>query len=89
MNEERELTVGSKYIVYSVGSGKEIMQTSGIFVGYSYLSKEEGGICIKMDESHGSKKGMIRIIPMEAIIAIDIVEEKKVEKKEEEKHYFR
>jgi len=89
MNEERELTIGSKYIVYSVGSSKEVMQTSGTFVGYSYLSKEEGGICIKMDESHGSKKGMIRIIPMEAIIAIDIVEEKKVEKKEEEKHYFR
>jgi uncharacterized membrane protein len=89
MNEERELTIDSKYIVYSVGSSKEVMQTSGTFVGYSYLSKEEGGICIKMDESHGSKKGMIRIIPMEAIIAIDIVEEKKVEKKEEEKHYFR
>ncbi|MEM1514360.1 MAG: hypothetical protein QXN45_05730 [Candidatus Thermoplasmatota archaeon] len=90
MNEERELVIGSKYIVYSIGSSKEIMQTSGTFVGYSYLSKEEGGICIKMDESHGAKKGMIRIIPMEAIIAIDIVEEKKIEKKkEEEKQYFR
>ncbi|MBC7080805.1 MAG: hypothetical protein H5T44_00910 [Thermoplasmatales archaeon] len=88
MNEERELTVGSKYIVYSIGPGEELMQTSGTFVGYCYISKEEGGICIKMDETHGAKKGMTRIIPIEAIIAIDIVEEKKIEKKEE-KHYFR
>ncbi len=88
MNEEKELTIGSKYIVYSVGSGKEIMQTSGKFVGYCYISKSDGGICIEMDESHGTKKGKIRIIPIEAIIAIDVIEEKEVEKKEEERHYF-
>ena len=89
---EIELVPGSKYIVYSVGSEKEIMQTSGTFVGYSYISKDEGGICIKMDESHGVKKGIIRIIPISMILAIDIIEEKRVRKKkgkeEEATHYF-
>jgi len=65
--KEIELVPGSKYIVYSIGSEKEIMQTSGTFVGYSYISKDEGGICIKMDESHGTKKGLIKKIPINMI----------------------
>ena len=47
--EEMELTVGSKYVIYSASSDKEAMVTSGTFVGYTYIGKEEGGICIKMD----------------------------------------
>ncbi len=87
--KEIELVPGSKYVVYSVGSEKEIMQTSGTFIGYSYLSKDEGGICIKMDSSHGTKEGLIRIIPISMILAIDIIEEKKREKKEKkETHYY-
>ncbi|HEC88330.1 MAG TPA: hypothetical protein ENI52_03330 [Thermoplasmata archaeon] len=88
--KEIELIPGSKYIIYSIGSEKEMLQTSGIFVGYSYLSKDEIGICIKMDSSHGSKKNKTRIIPAHMILAIDIIEEKKVRKKgeDEAKHYF-
>ncbi|RLF52383.1 MAG: hypothetical protein DRN11_01230 [Thermoplasmata archaeon] len=89
--KEIELIPGSKYVVYSIGSEKEIMQTSGTFIGYSYLSKDEGGICIKMDETHGAKKGLIRIIPISMILAIDIIEEKKPKKKKEKEeatHYF-
>lgn len=85
-----ELVPGSKYIIYSIGSEKEIMETSGTFIGYSYISKDEGGICIKLDSSHGSKEGMTRIIPTGMILAIDIVKEKRVRKKEEKEpsHYF-
>lgn len=88
--KEFELTPGSKYIIYSIGSEKEMMQTSGTFVGYAYLSKDEIGICIKMDSSHGAKKNKIRIIPSHMVLAIDIIEEKKAKKKEgeEAKHYF-
>jgi len=88
--KEIELIPGSKYVIYSIGSEKEIMQTSGTFIGYSYLSKDEGGICIKMDSSHGAKEGIVRIIPMSMILAIDIIEEKKrkKKKKEEATHYF-
>lgn len=87
--EEIELVPGSKYVIYSVSTEKEAMVTSGNFIGYSYIGKEEGGICIKMDESHGAKKGLIRIIPISMILAIDVIEEKKRrKKKKEETHYF-
>ena len=89
--EEIELVPGSKYVIYSASSDKEAMVTSGTFVGYTFIGKEEGGICIKMDESHGAKKGLIRIIPISMILAIEIVEKKrkrKGKKKEEATHYF-
>ena len=87
--EEIELVPGSKYVIYSVSTEKEAMVTSGTFIGYSYIGKEEGGICIKMDEIHGAKKGLIRIIPISMILAIDVIEEKKRrKKKKEETHYF-
>ncbi len=84
-----ELIPGSKYLIYSIGPDKEAIETKGTFVGYAYISKDEGGICIKMDSSHGEREGMIRIIPTSMILAIDILKEKKVKKKEEEpSHYF-
>lgn len=88
--EEIEMIPGSKYVIYSVSNNKEAMVTSGTFVGYTFIGKEEGGICIKMDESHGTKKGLIRIIPIGMILAIDIIEKKRRrgKKKEEATHYF-
>ncbi|MCD6170812.1 MAG: hypothetical protein J7J36_00090 [Thermoplasmata archaeon] len=88
--EEIELVPGSKYEIYSISSEKDVMITKGIFVGYSYIGKEEGGICIKMDSSHENKKGKIRIIPISMILAIDIIEKKRVmkKKKKEETHYY-
>jgi flagellar motor switch protein FliM len=84
-----ELVPGSSYLIYSIGPDKEAMETRGTFVGYAYISKDESGVCIKMDSSHGSKEGMIRIIPTSMILAIDILKEKRVRKKEEEpSHYF-
>ncbi|MCD6512645.1 MAG: hypothetical protein J7K61_03500 [Thermoplasmata archaeon] len=94
MSEENiELQVGAKYVIHSVSSDKECMTTSGTFVGYTYIGKEEGGICIKMDSSHGKLKGKIRIIPIGMILAIDVMvnrrkKKKKEEKEEEAMHYF-
>ncbi len=88
MSEEIELTVGSKYVIRSLSTEKEVMITSGTFIGYTFIGKDEGGICIKMDSSHGSMKGRVRIIPIPMILSIDIIEEKKKEKKEEATHYF-
>ena len=90
--KEVELVPGSIYIIHSLGSEKIHMKTSGTFTGYAYLSKDEVGICIEMDESHGSEQGRTRIIPVSMILAIDIVKEKKQSKRksgEEEPHYFR
>ena len=88
MTDEIELTVGSKYLIRSLSSEKEVMVTKGVFIGYTFIGKDDGGICIKMDSSHGSMKGRIRILPISMILAIDIIEEKKKEKKEEATHYY-
>ena len=90
--KEVELIPDSKYTIYSLGSEKNVMKTTGTFIGYSYLSKDEIGICIKMNPPHDEKKGLTRIVPINMILAIDIIEEKKVRKKKSEKeatHYFR
>lgn len=89
--KEVELVPGSLYTVYSLGSEKTHMKTSGIFTGYAYLSKDEVGICIEMDASHGADKGRMRIIPVSMILAIDVIEEREQSSKsdEEEPHYFR
>lgn len=88
MTDEIELTVGSKYLIRSLSSEKEVMTTKGVFIGYTFIGKDEDGICIKMDSSHGTIKGRIRILPTSMILAIDIIEEKKKEKKEEATHYY-
>ncbi len=88
MTEEIELTMGSKYVIRSLSSEKEVMVTSGIFIGYTFIGKDEDGICIKMDESHGNMKGRVRILPVPMILAIDVIEEKKKEKKKEATHYY-
>ena len=76
-----ELTEGSKYIVTSLGSRDEPMQSSGIFRGYITIGNG-GAICIELDKSHKKLSGKVRIIPEHMILAIDIV---KVADKEEEK----
>ena len=88
MTEEIELTMGSKYTIRALSSEKEVIITSGIFIGYTFIGKDEDGICIKMDASHGSMKERVRIIPVPMILAIDVIEEKKKEKKEEATHYY-
>lgn len=89
MDEDIELTEGSKCVVYSMGSEKETLVTKGTFVGNTYVGKDEG-ICIKMDSSHKEMKGKIRIIPVGMIISIDITEKKKKNKKhkDEDVHQY-
>ena len=89
--KEIELIPGSHYLVHSLGSNKTAMKTSGVFTGYSYITKDDVGICIKMDATHSNQKGVNRIIPVTMILAIDIIKEKKANKKRDEEeatHYF-
>ena len=69
------LKVGSKYVFYVALHREDIMVTSGTFVGYRLLG-EDAAVCVMLDETHGEKKGQIRVIPIGFIAAIDIVEEK-------------
>jgi hypothetical protein len=83
MKKEIELVEDSEYIIRSLGSKDEPIVTKGKFIGYSSIG-EEGGMCIKMNSSHGELEGKIRIIPLSMILSIDIMKAAKVKKKEEE-----
>ncbi len=86
--DDIELVDGSKCVVHSMGSEKEMLVTKGTFVGNAYIGKDEG-ICIKMDESHKDTKGKIRIIPVSMVISIDIVKKKSKEHKDRDaNHYY-
>ena len=83
-----QLIEGSKYRVLSVGAKDTLMETEGVFRGYATLGIDEVGICI--ERQRGRKKN-IRIIPLHAILAIDVLAEAKknleAESKETE-HYY-
>lgn len=76
-----ELTEGSRYRIISIGAKDSAMETEGIFRGFANLGLDDVGICI--EQSKG-KKRMLRIIPLQVILAIDVISEKREEKKERE-----
>jgi len=82
---------GSKYLIRSIGGKDEMLITQGEFVGYASIGKGDGGICIKLDKSHGDMINKIRIIPLMMILSIDIIKSKKEEKKKKEvdNQYYR
>ena len=82
---------GSKYLIRSIGGKDEMLVTQGEFVGYASIGKGDGGICIKLDKSHGDMINKIRIIPFMVILSIDIIKSKKEEKKKKEvdNQYYR
>jgi len=72
-----KLTEGSRYRIISMGAKDSVIETEGIFRGFATLGMDEVGLCIE----HGKgKKKMTRIIPLQVILAIDVLSEK------EEKH---
>ena len=84
-----QLTEGSRYKVLSVGAKDTLMETEGVFRGYATLGIDEVGICIEQ-RARGRKKSL-RIIPLHAILAIDVLSEAKrnVEKESKEaEHYY-
>jgi hypothetical protein len=88
--EEFKLTEGSHYKIYSIGGRDSTLETEGVFKGFASIGLDEGGMQIILGDSHGDMKGKLRIIPLHAILAIDILDEKEEHKKEESKdinHY--
>ena len=92
MNEktEMELTEGSKYKIYSLGGKENAIESQGVFKGFISVGVDEVGLLIELDEGHGDMAGKTRIIPLHVILAIDILEAKPNEKKDDSKqtsHY--
>jgi hypothetical protein len=67
------LTPNSRVTVRSAGTENEAIVSTGTFRGLVSISGDNA-LAIELDGSGGSEKGRIRIVPVPAILAIDILE---------------
>ena len=84
-NDNMKLIEGSRYRIISIGGRDNTLETEGIFRGFASLGIDEGGLTMELSETHGDMSGKIRILPLQAILAIDVLDTTDTETKEEEK----
>ena len=85
---EMKLTTGSEYKIYSLGNRDNMLETQGIFDGYISIGLDEIGMIIKLNEP--DKPDLTRIVPLHAILAIDIIDAKPHDKNDDDQeipHY--
>ena len=94
MKEEKklELTEGSEYKIYSLGSRESMIETEGTFKGFISIGVDETGLLIELNHTHGEMAGKTRIVPLHVLLAIDILKieqnEKKIGKLEGENYLY-
>lgn len=71
-----ELTVGSAYKIKSLGARDKVLETEGVFKGYTSIGSEEFGLIIELNHKHEDLSGKMRILPIPVILAIDVLEAK-------------
>jgi len=90
--EDWKLTEGSRYKIISIGGRDSSLETEGVFKGYATIGIEVAGLLIEMNELHGEHQGKLRIVPLHAILAVDILDVKEHETINEDKepssHYY-
>ena len=89
--EQFKLTEESHYRIISIGGRDTSLETEGIFKGYANLFIDEGGLIMELGETHGELQGKMRLIPLHAILSIDVLDAKKDDKKDDTKdtnHYY-
>lgn len=89
--EQFKLTEESRYRIISIGGRDTSLETEGIFKGYANLFIDEGGLIMELGDTHGDLKGKIRLIPLHAILSIDVLDAKEDEKNEDTNvadHYY-
>ena len=89
--DEFKLVEESHYKITSIGARDNALETEGIFKGYANIGIEEAGLLMELGDTHGTEKGKLRIVPLHAILAIDIYDHKDFVKEEEKKdtnHYY-
>jgi hypothetical protein len=72
------LTNGSKVRVHSAGPREEAMISLGTFRGLVSIGGDNS-LAIELDGSPTDKPGSIRLVPLNALLAIDIIEAAKPE----------
>jgi len=81
---EIELTKGSEYRIYSISGREKMLESEGLFEGYITIGVEEIGLLLRLNEKHEDMNGKIRIIPLHAVLAMDVIEMKQSEDDEED-----
>jgi hypothetical protein len=72
------LTPGSRIRVFSAGARDEPMESVGTFRGLVSVGGDNS-LALELEESKKDEKGRIRLVPMNAVMAIDILHAVKVE----------
>ncbi len=87
---EVELTEGSEYKITSLGARDSLFETEGTFKGFVSIAMDETGLLMQLNHKHGDMAGKMRIIPLHVLLAIDVLEAKPNQKKDDNKemsHY--
>jgi hypothetical protein len=87
--EELQLTLGSKYVVRSIMTREQVLETEGVFKGITTIGTNDA-LVMELGASAGKQKGKLRVIPTHMVVSIDILESvKSAEKKSEDEnlHY--
>lgn len=72
------LTVGSKIRVRSASSENESLVSNGAFRGLVSIGGDSS-LAVELDETVAEEKGRIRLIPLNAVLALDVLEAAKPE----------
>jgi len=91
MDEDKiELTEGSEYKISSLGTKDKLIETQGVFKGFISVGVDGSGLLMELDETHGNMAGKTRIVPLQAILLIDVLSAKENHDTEDDKgmsHY--
>ncbi len=90
--EDWKLIEGSRYKIISIGGRDSSLETEGVFRGYATIGIEEAGLVMELPGEPKDGNERLRIVPLHAILAIDMLDIKHHEGHEEEKepsgHYY-
>jgi hypothetical protein len=81
---EMKLTRGSEYRIYSLGSRERMLESQGVFEGYISIGIDEVGMILTINKKNGDMSQKKRIIPLHSILAIDILDAKPHDKKDDD-----
>jgi hypothetical protein len=72
------LTPGSRVYIRSAGARDEPIESTGLFRGLVSVGGENS-LALELDEGTKEEKGRIRLVPLNAVMAIDILQAAKAE----------
>jgi hypothetical protein len=72
------LTPGSRVVLRSAGPEEQAIVSTGVFRGLVSIGGDNA-LAIELDGTGGDEKGRVRLVPVPALLAVDILEAAKPE----------